>query len=655
MELLFLGNIMVVRRHLFYWLILLLPLGVSAQQSRRDSLKTLRDTTHIYFLDNSFFDQYALLKFNFEDTTMELFRFFDPSVKNNVINSSLGNLGTANNPIYFQPGIKPGFDFGMHSFDLHQLTDENTKYYFTLRPYTELSYFLGMGSEQMLNIIHTQRIIPDLQLGIEYKHINSDGFYRRQGSVHHNFRFFGRYNTPNKKYKLIFNYIHNEFDVFENGGLANDSDFINNAQITNPDIRKNYFTNLDSAQNRWYNNQFTIQHAYTFDRKQKDTVNFDERPLFTLMHRLHYSNRENRYRDSKPNTEFYPSILIDSTFTRHSVFYQTVDNEIKALLYLRKKFKSHSPFTAGVRHQFIDVQNRIGKFQGDTLEVDSAYVSNNWHNLSVFSSFRYDITEQLSLEANGQYYFAGYNLNDFHLGFFVRYFSKDSAKVHHRISAYAHYRQYQASYVTNIYTSNHHQWNNSFEPQRMFNAGINYIVPEWNMDIQFNSYLMNNTVYYDTLSRPQQFGDVNSVFTLYLRKRFRAWKFYFDNTFIGQYSSSDIIRLPYFTGRFSFYFQGHLFKKALWLNIGFDITYNTPFKANAWDPALGQFRLQDEYETGNYPYLDVFITAKIKSVKAYVRLRNTNQRWPEIPYYITPNYPMQDRTVQFGLSWSFLN
>lgn len=643
------------RKSVILLLLLMLTAWAHSQNSKRDSLRLLRDTTHIYYVDNQFFDQYAIIRYNFVDTTMELFRFFDPSVKQNVINSSLGNLGTAQNPVYFLPWTKPGFDLGMHSFDIYDFNDDNTKYYMTLRPYTELSYNLGMGGEQMLDIIHTQRLLKELQLGMEYRHINSDLYYRRQGAVYHNFRFFGRYFTDNKKYKILFNYIHNEFDVLENGGLVNDSDFINAAQTSNPAIRENYFTNLDSAHNRWYNNQFTIEHSYTFDRKQKDTVSFDERPLFTLLHRLHYNNRENRYEDTDPNASYYNAIHYDSAFTRNSIFYQTVDNEVKALLYLRKKFRSHSPFTAGIRHQFIDVQNRIGRNQGDTLIVDSAYLSHQYHNLSVFSNFRFDITEQLSVEAMGSYYFAGYNLNDFQLGGAVRYFSSDSAKVHHQLSAFAYYRQYHTSYLMANFVSNHQQWSNNFAPQRMLDAGLEYVVPEWNMDIRFHSYLLNNYVYYDTLATPQQFSDVNSVFTLYLRKRFRAWKFYFDNTFIGQYSSSDVIRVPYFTGRFSFYYQGYLFKRALWLNVGFDITYNTPYKGNAYDPSTGQFHLQDKMTTGNYPYLDVFITAKIKTVKVYVRLRNTNQRWPDVPYYITPGHPMQDRTLQFGVSWAFLN
>lgn len=649
----------VKRKYLQYlWaigLVLCLAPKASPQQSRRDSLRQIRDTARTYYLDYDFFHRYALMQYKAEDTTMNDFRFFDPAVLSNVMNSSLGNLGSPINPIIFRLSQRPGFDIGMHGYDAYQFTDENAPFYLTLRPTTRLTYFLGMGSEQMLDVMHTQRILPDLQLGLQYKHINSDGYYLRQGAVYHNFRFFGRYNTSNRRYKLIFQFIHNELSVLQNGGLINDTNFIDDAQVTNPSIRKNYFTALDSAADRWYNNQITIEHAYTFDRRQKDTITFDERPLFTLMHRFHYDNRENRYRDGQPDTAAYPQIYFDSSFTRNSVFFQTVDNEFKAMLYMRRKFKSHSPLTVGIRHQYIQVENRLGYIQGDTLETDSAYHRRDYHNLSLSGSIRYDIAEQLSIEGRAWYYFAGYNRNDFQASFSVLYASRDSARVHHTLEAFAHFRLYQPAFTSALFASNHYQWQNTFSKQQMLDAGLSYTVPEWNLGVLFHAYLLNQYIYFDQQGQPQQSGNVNSVFTLDLHKRFRAWKFYFDNRFIGQYSSSDVIRVPYFTGRFSFYFQGYLFKRALLLNLGFDITYNTPYKALAYDPNTAQFRLQDEITTGNYPYLDVFLTAKIKTVVAYVRLRNTNQRWPDVPYFITPHYPMQDRTLQFGITWKFLN
>lgn len=641
---------------------MVLPVLLNAQSSRKDSLRLLRDTARVNYVDLPFYLKTTRIRFDSEDSTYDQLRFFDPAIYHNIVNSSLGNLGTAIQQACFRSQRSVGFELGARSFDAYWFSTQNTRYYFTLRPYTKIAYFLGMGSEQMLNVMHTQRITKDLQLGIQYYHINSTGFYQRQDAVHHNFRFFGRYQSSNKRYKLFVNYNHNEFHVMESGGLKNDSNFIFNGLIASggtivPNTnRMTYSVNLDSAVNRWSNNSVAIIQSYSFQRKAKDSLEKqEERPLFTLMHRVEYENRENRYRDGKPNLTYYPQILHDSTLSKHRIFLNDLQNELKAILSLRKKFKSNSPFYVGIRHQYVDVKNTVGFNLADTLEFDSVMLHQNWHNLNVLGGIRLDITGKILIDVEGYYFFAGYNLNDFHLGGSIEYNSTDAARIQHHLRAFVSYAQFQPAYIYRFFRSNHIEWSNTFSPQRELQAGLHYGVPQWKLEVAFNSYLLNNYMYFDTLAMPVQFGNVNSVFTLEVQKRFRAWKFFLDNHYLGQYSSSDVIRIPNFIGRFSFYFESYLFKKALFMNVGFDLWYYSPFKANAYNPVTAQYYLQHEQVTGNYPFLDIFLNAKIKTVRLYVRLRNVNQRFPNIPYYYTPHYPLQDRSLQFGVSWNFYN
>lgn len=658
-------NIRHIFQHIIFFLIAAFAsINAFAQQTReerRDSLKALRDTAVVRYVDNRTFEDFALMRYiEKDDTSIHSFRHFDPSIKKYIGNASLGNIGTANTSLIFFNPFNRGFDIGMHAFDAYMLTNENCLYYNTRRPYTTLSYNLGMGSEHVLKVMHTQRIFPTLQLGIQYNHTNSDGFYQRQGVVRHDIRFFGRYHSYNNKYKMVFNYTHNEMDVYENGGLRNDSTFIYNGLLFNgtiaPNMQRNsYPVMLDSANNRWYNNGVFIQHGYTFDRKKDSLAVDDERPLFTFMHTAYYNNDERRFRDGMPNNNFYGNVLVDSSYSLNKYTTHEVSNEIKAIFYMRKKYASKSPLSGGIKHQFIHLKNNVGYLQGDTLRTDSTFNRHAFHNLSAFGQLHFDFAEQFALAARADYYFAGYNLNDLHIAASAIYHSKDSAKVHHSFVAFFNFRLVEPTYIQHQFYSNHRQWNNSFGKQRIVHVGATYKAPEWNLDATFNAYLLNNYIYFDQNITPQQNTGVNSVFTLEIHKRFRAWRFYFDNYFTGQYSSSDIIRLPYFVGRFSFYYQGYLFKKALLLNAGFDITYNTPYKANAYAPVTSQFYLQDQITTGNYPFLDIFISAQVKTVRIFVKLRNTNQRWPNVPYFGTPHNPLQDRSVQVGLSWNFYN
>lgn len=628
--------------------------------TRKDSLRIMRDTMKIYSLNLEHFDKTALTAYDYQDTGVTLFRFFDPSVQHYIVNASLGNLYTANQPMIFRPWRHAGFDAGYHVFDAYLFDRWNTHFYLTARPFSQVSYYLGMGSEQMIKVLHTQRILRNLQLGVEYNHVNSAGFYRNQRALSHHFRFTGRYNTLNGRYKLIWSYLHNNLFFNENGGLENDSTFNYNGLIGSSGIipslnRNGYPVNLDSAQQRWFNHVLFVQHAYTFNRKAIDTTTKVASPLLTFMHTMQYEFRTNRYRDALPNLSYYDTVLFDSSFTRHGLAYHQLQNEFKILLYLKKRMGAQSPFTAGVKHEFIDLVNFIGVNKGYPNEVDSVVLASNYHNLNAFGGITFDVNPQISMDASGYFYFAGYNIGDFGARFSFHYHTRDSAKVQQSITAGVQFRQFEPSWIFQHFRSNHGQWEVDFDKQRELHASLKYSIKSWNFDLVFNSYLLNNYMYFDTLMKPVQLSDVANVFTLELHKRFRAWKIYFDPYLVGQYSTTDNIRLPYFAGRLAVYFQGYLFKKALLLNAGFDITYNTPYMSNAYNPVAASFYLQNQITTGNYPFLDLHISGKIKTVKFFVRLRNVNQRWPEVPYYTTPHHPLQDRSVQFGISWDFLN
>ena len=107
----------------------------------------------------------------FADSITIFYRYYD-STRTRTIDSSindfttrfpipytyetLGNLGTAARSMRFNPNMKAGWDAGFHQYDTYKYTVENTKFYQTTRPFTEMSYLLGSSSEQLIDIVHTQ-------------------------------------------------------------------------------------------------------------------------------------------------------------------------------------------------------------------------------------------------------------------------------------------------------------------------------------------------------------------------------------------------------------------------------------------------------------------------------------------------------------------
>src|SRR6185437_4371414 len=109
------------------------------------------------------------------------------SVPNGYVN--LGNNGNAAYPVLFTPILRPGFDAGFHAFDVYKYDIQNTRFFKTTRPYTELGYLLASGKEQVIKILQTQNINPGWNIGLEYRLISAPGFFPTQNTSHSNYRF----------------------------------------------------------------------------------------------------------------------------------------------------------------------------------------------------------------------------------------------------------------------------------------------------------------------------------------------------------------------------------------------------------------------------------------------------------------------------------
>jgi phage tail tube protein FII len=106
---------------------------------------------------------------------------------------------------------------------------------------------------------------------------------------------------------------------------------------------------------------------------------------------------------------------------------------------------------------------------------------------------------------------------------------------------------------------------------------------------------------------PQQLDKLLIATQLYARKDF-DWKlFHLSIKAIGQISNQkESVRLPSFWQKTTLYYQGGFIKGRLKAQMGFDLVYNTNYKANNYNPALMEFYVQNQEKIAFYPVLDVF-------------------------------------------------
>jgi hypothetical protein len=117
--------------------------------------------------------------------------------------------------------MKAGWDPGFHAYDIYRLTIEDTRFFNTTRPYSELGYMLGSKSEQYINLLHTQNVKPNWNLAFQYRLINAPGFLQNQNTNHNNYRFNSWYQSKNKRYSNFFILVANNLQSGDNGGIQN--------------------------------------------------------------------------------------------------------------------------------------------------------------------------------------------------------------------------------------------------------------------------------------------------------------------------------------------------------------------------------------------------------------------------------------------------
>ena len=120
------------------------------------------------------------------------------------------------------------------------------------------------------------------------------------------------------------------------------------------------------------------------------------------------------------------------------------------------------------------------------------------------------------------------------------------------------------------------------------------------------------------------------------------------------------IPLPLLCLYHNLYYHGTWFK-ALDAQLGADVSYNTSYYAPFFDPAIGQFVLQNTEKVGNYPMIGVYANFFVRSIKLRFFLRydhlNTTFMNGDMRgnYFSIPAYPLNPGMFRAGLAFHFYN
>ncbi len=579
----------------------------------------------------------------------------------------LGNNGAAAYPIVYQPNAKPGWDAGFHAFDVYRFKLEDTKFYKTNRPFTQLGYQLASGKEQMIKALHTQNPRPNWNFGLDYRLISSPGFFVTQNANHKNYRFFSTYQGKRKRYAANFVFVGNTLKNSENGGIVNDS------ALLDPNKKKRFSVpvNLGGA-NLFQPNPFntgvstgniykdlTVFIRQTYDVGKNDSIAINDStteylfyPKLRVQHSFTFSDYNYLYKDIKADTLFYKNNY-DSILTnpKDSLLVQekwsVVSNDFSLLQFPDTK-NSGQFLLAGAR-----LENIRGQFYRAT-----GVQTKNYYNIVLHGEYRNKTRNKLwDVLLKGEFYLNGLNNGDYNAYATInRFLNKKWGDVR----LFFNNVNRSPSFIFNIISVFNFKNATISKKENIITFGADAKNPFINLG--FKNHLITNLAYFSDYYHTAQSSKVINLLQLSASKKIKLSKKlnWYAEAVVQQTDGSAPIKVPLVFTRNRLAFEG-VFYKNLNLSTGIEVRYFTPFEAYNYSPVMGQFTPQDTFKLKNLPDVSAFFHFRIKSFTAYLRTENLNTVNFANGFGFTnnnfaaPHYPTQGLIIRFGILWNFVN
>jgi hypothetical protein len=635
--------------------------GQSGPGRGQDSLKhrdNTEDSITIYF---RYFDS---TRIRFFDSSINDFTKRYPLPADYV---TLGNFGTAAHSLLFNPNLRPGFDPGFHAFDIYRFKIEDTRFYQTTRPFTELGYLLGSKAEQMINLIHTQNIRPNFNMAFQYRLINSPGNFQNQNTSHNNYRLSGNYQSRNKRYTIYGVFVGNKLLSSENGGIQRDT-LINDYRYTNrfviptrlsgdSTLTRNPFNTHVTTGNVYNESTLLLRQQYDFGQSDSTVVNDSTvirlfYPRFRLQHTLTVSSQQYEFRDyftGANKTADYLQYFATPVFTDSILYrdkWRDIQNEFGVISFPEKN-NLNQFIKAGAAYEY--------------LHANFDYAIRKYHNIYLLGEYRNRTRNQKwDLEAVGKLYMNGINKGDyFAQADLKRLISKnigylDLGFLNVNRSPSFLYKE-ETTYPTIL--------NGSYNKENITRLSGSLINDPLKLTLAGEYYLISNYLYFNNFFSPAQEGALFNVLHLSAKKQIKlshVLNFYSEIHFQKTVGNAPLnLPLVFTNNRISF---DGIYYKNMNYSTGLEVRYHTPYKADNYSPFIGQFFFQDTYTISNRPEVNAFFNFRIKRFSAYIRAENlntfgTNTGKPGFNKnnFTAPYYPQQGFWFRLGIWWTFIN
>ncbi len=647
-----LNNLLVLKINKLLLLLLLIPsismeasgyltnsLPLNKQIADSDTLPEIDSTKVVYF--ESSFDNLKLGKIYPIDTSITYFQQYDPLTYHNKLYSTLSNIGLAAKNQVFSPTLSSGYNLEYLSFKNYIFDNKQVKYYHQLQPFTEIFYVMGSKKEQNLKVKFTRQLFKGFTLGMQFGLNNSPGPYKNSKTNDTRVFFTGLYQTPNKRYGILANYLHNKLEMQENGGITNDTLFEEDLEKD----RRVIPVYLDNASNLVKKSGFYIEQYFNLQKPEREHDSSNRKiNVGSISYTFQYQRNQLVYTDPDGLSDFYigHSAPIDSASTYDSIYQENISNGIKwsSLTYSETADDKRFYLYFGLK------QNQIRQ----SYAYDS--VDEKYNQLISSGGLGINIGNSFYLNVNAEYTTGNYNGGDFKINGVLNQFLGKKVRNAGQLEASFTLLNKTPDWYFNKYKSNFYRWENDLKKEKYTILDANYSYRNITAGGKF--FTVENYTYLDDSIRPSQIEKAETVMQLYIDGTI-SWKSLGMNAraVYQETSQPNIIRLPKLSGTADIYFKHTIFKKAATLKTGFQLTYFTAYYADAYMPALRLFYLQNDKKIGDYVFVDYYLTLVVKRARMFFKLAHVNGYFGDYRYYSAPSYPARDARFYFGIDWRF--
>ncbi|MFZ0598856.1 MAG: putative porin [Flavobacterium sp.] len=604
-------------------------------------------------------DQYQIITLEHDTTYVDTSLTLKSAYKQNHLRKDdfgllpFSNIGQTFNILqYSLTNFSPYPEIGFSGKHFNYMEADQINYYSVATPLTELFFNTTINKGQNVDSFITLNTSKNLNFSIAYKGLRSEGDYINQLVSAGNFRFTTSYATTNRRYAINAHYTYQDISNEENGGITTPSDFeSDNKDYKNRQRLQVYLTDAKSflkGRRLFFDHAFRINptdgsnnlyvtHQFNYENK------FFEYNQATVLSTVGTSTPVQRFGESYVTQGINDQTHYERLYNKAGVAYENsllgkfnffVDDYRSNYEYGRIIIKD-SGKTVIPDNLFLQINNVGGQYE---------YQKNKWNGRFLYSR---SITSQSLSNLDAK---LKYDWNE-KIQFDFRY--RNINKLPNN-----NYNLYQSSYVQ-------YNWSNSFKNEKINSLSASVLTPWLNAEVQYT--VLKDHLYFADVStpaqiaantqivNPAQYGNAINYLEIKASREFKFGRFALDNTLLYQkVDQSDLIlNVPDFVTRNTFYYSGHFFKKALYMQTGIVFNYFTKYYGNDYNPVIGEFFVQKDKKIGGYPLFDLFVNARIRQTRFYFKAEHINALFSKSDYYSAPNNPYRDFVIRFGLVWNF--